>query len=221
MTVNKKRLIYACLISACLLTGCDVSKQSGLQPQNIKSTQLNTSQNVTATDNIYSIGYPTYNGVRQKGSILTGEKYAYLLSSGTESLQLLTELNPEILTIQQPIRIYLYPDNSVYIEIKVVIDNNPSYKSGQPKKVLQQLCPTLQTTDLPPIKIPCTIKLQGGMYAALENTNYVQKMANGLKAEIYSVAHNRIKTKAEVGVIPLKIILESIEAPLEFISVFK
>ena len=76
----------------------------------------------------------------------------------------------------------------------------------------------------------CQLTLQGGMYAPISQANLnnssIKKDANlkleqGLTAEIYTINSKRARTPAEIAVIPWKVVVETLELPLEILSIFK
>lgn len=180
-----------------------------------------------ATDVIRYIGYPSHNGVRQKGSMLAGDNYSYLISTGSEQLNLLTELQLQKLQIQQPINIYRYPDNSVYFELKFNYSSADGSYSNKERRILSQICAVNSNNNNPQTNISaidrysCQLVLQGGIYAALQDIPSSLNLKQGLQVEIYPVSTARAKTQAEMRVVPLTVILETIELPFDMLSIIK
>ena len=202
-------------LSSLALVGCSNSIYH-LYPPAVSSSQA--LEQAATSEVIRHIGYPTHNGVRQKGSVLVGDNYSYLISTGNEGLDLISQLSATDITIDQPILINRYPDNSVNITLSFRYGHTQNIKkdalSTQQRALLNQLCSNTSFNN-------CQLQLQGGMYAPLNPINSSVKLDKGLAAKIYSVKDKRVKTQAEVGVIPLKVILETIELPLEILSIIK
>ena len=250
-----KILTMACTgFGAITLPGCSVYSTDSVQSQSqsIFSSKANQPMQVEV---IRHIGYPTDNGVRQKGSVLIGDHHSYLISTGSDALTLLTELPSKNLHIQQPIRINRYSDNSVHIDLKFNYQKTSGSYSENERAILSQICPTSLTTSLSPsltdnsvnnnsrntlnstlsnsLSNPqntCQLTLQGGMYAPINqgnlNNSSIKKDANlkldqGLTAEIYTINSKRARTPAEIAVIPWKVVVETLELPLEILSIFK
>lgn len=183
---------------------------------------LQTQKPAVVSEVIRHVGYPAHNGVRQKGTVLVGDNYSYLISTGNDALELILQLPAANLDIDQPISIYRYPDNSVNISFSfsytVTQSNNTSLSSRQ-RSVLDHICSdNLSSEDS---YKNCQLQLLGGMYAPLSNIDSPVRLDQGMAAKIYSVNHKRVRSQAEVGVIPLKVILETIELPLEILSIIK
>lgn len=199
-------------LSSLVLVGCGNS----IYHPAVNSSQI--LEQAATSEVIRNIGYPTHNGIRQKGSVLVGDNYSYLISTGNEGLDLISQLSATDITIDQPILINRYPDNSVNITLSFRYGHTQSTKSdalsAQQRALLNQLCSSTSFNN-------CQLQLQGGMYAPLNTINSSVKLDKGLAAKIYSVKDKRVKTQAEVGVIPLKVILETIELPLEILSIIK
>ena len=200
------------------LTGCMTMVTYGqATKERTRSTYAKIDEDV-----IRNIGYPVHNGVRQKGSVLVGDNYSYLISTGNDALELILQLSTANLAIEQPISIYRYPDNSVNISFSFSYaetqSKNPSLNLQQ-RSVLEHICSESSSTDR--LYNDCQLQLLGGMYAPLSNIGSEVKLDQGLAANIYSANSKRTKTQAEVGVIPLKVILETIELPLEILSIIK
>ena len=214
-------LMASSLSMSMLLTGCSSFTADSVQEQ-FRSVGAMPINQASGTDIIRHIGYPTHNGIRQKGSVLVGDNYSYLISTGNDALELILQLPTANIAIEQPISIYRYPDNSVnisfsfsYAETK---SKNPSLNLQQ-RSVLEHICSEHSSIDR--LYNHCQLQLQGGMYAPLNNVGSEVKLDQGLAANIYSANSKRTKTQAEVGVIPLKVILETIELPLEILSIIK
>lgn len=237
MNINKvqKLKISALMVTITglmLLTGCS---SFPVNPEQQQSSVVNSKpvKQPISTDVIHHIGYPAHNGVRQKGSVLVGDKYSYLISTGSEQLNLLTELQPQKLQIQQPIEIYRYPDNSVHLQLRFNYSSTEGLYSNEERKLLSQICKatndqamtdtstTTSATSRAINSYSCKLTLQGGIYAALQQVASNSKVDLGLRAEIYPTTVIRTKTQAEIGVIPLNVILETIELPLELLSIIK
>ncbi|WP_296203700.1 hypothetical protein [Psychrobacter sp. UBA3962] len=176
----------------------------------------------SASEIIRHVGYPTHNGYRQKGTVLVGDNYSYLISIGNDALELVRQLPTANLAIEQPISIYRYPDNSVNISFSFSYtetqSKNPSLNPQQ-RSVLEHICSDRSSIDH--LYNDCQLQLLGGMYAPLSNIDGQVRLNQGIAANIYSVNDKRVKNQAEVGVIPLKVILETIELPLEILSIIK
>ena len=250
-----KILTMACTgFGAITLPGCSVYSTDSVQSQSqsIFSSKANQPMQVEV---IRHIGYPTDNGVRQKGSVLIGDHHSYLISTGSDALTLLTELPSKNLHIQQPIRINRYSDNSVHIDLKFNYQKTSGSYSENERAILSQTCPASLATSLSPSltdnsvhnnsrntlnstlnntlsnpQYTCQLTLQGGMYAPISKTNLnnssIKKDANlkldqGLTAEIYTINSKRARTPAEIAVIPWKVVVETLELPLEILSIFK
>ena len=250
-----KILAMACTgFGAIILPSCSVYSTDSVQSQSqsIFSSKANQPMQVEV---IRHIGYPTDNGVRQKGSVLIGDHHSYLISTGSDALTLLTELPSKNLHIQQPIRINRYSDNSVHIDLKFNYQKTSGSYSENERAILSQTCPTSLATSLSPSlngnsvnnnshntlygtlnntlsnpQYTCQLNLQGGMYAPINqgnlNSKYVKndsnvKLDQGLTAEIYTVNSKRVSTPAEIAVIPWKVVVETLEIPLEILSIFK
>ena len=250
-----KILAMACTgFGAITLPSCSVYSTDSVQSQSqsIFSSKANQPMEVEV---IRHIGYPTDNGIRQKGSVLIGDHHSYLISSGSDALTLLTQLPLENLQIQQPIRINRYSDNSVHIDLNFNYQKTSGSYSANERAILSQICPTSLTTSLSPsltgtslnnnshntlsstlnntLSNPqntCQLTLQGGMYAPISQANLnnssIKKDANlkldqGLTAEIYTINSKRARTPAEIAVIPWKVVVETLELPLEILSIFK
>lgn len=250
-----KILAMACTgFGAITLPGCSVYSTDSVQSQSqsIFSSKANQPMQVEV---IRHIGYPTDNGVRQKGSVLIGDHHSYLISTGSDALTLLTELPSKNLQIQQPIRINRYSDNSVHIVLNFNYQKTNGSYSANERAILSQICPASLTTSLSPSltdnsvnnnsrntlnstlsnslsnpRNTCQLTLQGGMYAPISKTNLnnssIKKDANlkldqGLTAEIYTINSKRARTPAEIAVIPWKVVVETLELPLEILSIFK
>ncbi|MCC3307798.1 YidX family protein [Psychrobacter sanguinis] len=250
-----KILAMACTgFGAIILPSCSVYSTNSVQSQSqsIFSSKANQPMEVEV---IRHIGYPTDNGVRQKGSVLIGDHHSYLISTGSDALTLLTELPSKNLHIQQPIRINRYSDNSVHIDLKFNYQKTSGSYSENERAIFSQICPTSLTTSLSPsltgtslnnnshntlnstlnntLSNPqntCQLTLQGGMYAPISQANLnnssIKKDANlkldqGLTAEIYTINSKRARTPAEIAVIPWKVVVETLELPLEILSIFK
>ncbi|SJM72050.1 hypothetical protein [Psychrobacter piechaudii] len=181
-----------------------------------------TQEQVAVSEIIHLVGYPTHKGYRQKGTILVGDNYSYLISTGNEALELILQLPTANLAIEQPISIHRYPDNSVNISFSFSYaetqSKNPSL-SLQQRSVLKHICSDSSSIDHS--YNDCQLQLLGGMYAPLTNIDGQLRLGHSIAAKIYSVNDKRVKTQAEVGVIPLKVILETIELPLEILSIIK
>lgn len=181
-----------------------------------------TQEQVAVSEVIHHVGYPTHNGYRQKGTVLVGDNYSYLISTGNEALELILQLPTANLAIERPISIHRYPDNSINISFSFSYaetqSKNPSL-SPQQRSVLEHICSDSSSIDL--LYNDCQLQLLGGMYAPLTNIDDQVKLGRGIAANIYSVNDKRVKNQAEVGVIPLKVILETIELPLEILSIIK
>ena len=204
-----------------LLTGCGAFVVDPVQEQlrNIGSKPINQASD---TDIIRYIGYPTHEGIRQKGTVLVADNYSYLISSGNDALEWILQLPPANLTIEQPISIYRYPDNSVNIDFSfsyAETQNKNSSLNLQQRTVLERICS--DTSSIDNLYKDCQLQLQGGMYATLTSMDSQVKLDRGLAATIYSVGFKRVKTQAELGVMPLKVILETIQLPLEILSIIK
>lgn len=254
-----KILAMACTgIGAIILPSCSVYSTDSVQSQSqsIFSSKANQPMEVEV---IHHIGYPTDNGIRQKGSVLIGDHHSYLISSGSDALTLLTQLPSKNLQIQQPIRINRYSDNSVHIDLNFNYQKTSGSYSANERAILSQICPpslaaslspsltgnsvnnnshnTLNTTlnstlnnTLSNPQYTCQLTLQGGMYAPINQGNlsskYVKndsnvKLDQGLTAEIYTINSKRARTPAEIAVIPWKVVVETLELPLEILSIFK
>ena len=250
-----KILTMACTgFGAITLPGCSVYSTDSVQSQSqsIFSSKANQPMQVEV---IRHIGYPTDNGVRQKGSVLIGDHHSYLISSGSDALTLLTQLPSKNLQIQQPIRINRYPDNSLPLDSTFNYQKTSGSYSENERAILSQTCPTSLATSLSPSlngnsvnnnshntlygtlnntlsnpQYTCQLNLQGGMYAPINQGNfdskYVKndsnvKLDQGLTAEIYTVNSERARTRAEIAVIPWKVVVETLELPLEILSIFK
>ena len=243
---------------AITLPGCSVYSTDSVQSQSqsIFSSKANLPMEVEV---IRHIGYPTDNGIRQKGSVLIGDHHSYLISSGSDALTLLTQLPSKNLQIQQPIRINRYSDNSVHIDLKFNYQKTSGSYSENERVILSQICPESLATSLSPSltdnlvnnnshntlnstlnstlnntlsnpQYTCQLTLQGGMYAPISQANLnnssIKKDANlkleqGLTVEIYTVNSKRARTPAEIAVIPWKVVVETLELPLEILSIFK
>jgi len=254
-----KILVMACTgFGAIILPSCSVYSTDSVQSQSqsIFSSKANQPVEVEV---IRHIGYPTDNGVRQKGSVLIGDHHSYLISSGNDALTLLTQLPPKNLQIEQPIRINRYSDNSVHIDLNFNYRKaNGSYSANE-KAILSHICPASIAASLSPSltgnsvnnnshntlnstlnstlnntlsnpQYTCQLALQGGMYAPISqansNNSSIKKDANlkldqGLTAEIYTINSKRARTPAEIAVIPWKVVVETLELPLEILSIFK
>ena len=250
-----KILAMACTgFGAITLPSCSVYSTDSVQSQSqsIFSSKANQPMQVEV---IRHIGYPTDNGVRQKGSVLIGDHHSYLISTGSDALTLLTELPSKNLHIQQPIRINRYSDNSVHIDLKFNYQKTSGSYSANEKAILSHICPASIAASLSPSlngnsvnnnsrntlnstlnntlsnpQYTCQLTLQGGMYAPISqanlNSKYVKndsnvKLDQGLTAEIYTVNSKRASTPAEIAVIPWKVVVETLEIPLEILSIFK
>ena len=250
-----KILTMACTgFGAITLPGCSVYSTDSVQSQSqsIFSSKANQPMQVEV---IRHIGYPTDNGVRQKGSVLIGDHHSYLISTGSDALTLLTELPSKNLHIQQPIRINRYSDNSVHIDLKFNYQKTSGSYSANEKAILSHICPASIAASLSPSlngnsvnnnsrntlnstlnntlsnpQYTCQLTLQGGMYAPINqgnlNNSSIKKDANlkldqGLTAEIYTINSKRARTPAEIAVIPWKVVVETLELPLEILSIFK
>ena len=181
-----------------------------------------TQEQVAVSEIIRHVGYPTHNGYRQKGTVLVGDNYSYLISTGNDALELILQLPTTNLAIGQPISIYRYPDNSVNINFSFSYAETQSKTpslSLQQRSVLEHICS--DRSSIGRSYNDCQLQLLGGMYAPLTNIDGQVKLDQGIVAKIYSVKDKRVKTQAEVGVIPLKVILETIELPLEILSIIK
>ena len=239
---------------AITLPGCSVYSTDSVQSQSqsIFSSKANQPMQVEV---IRHIGYPTDNGVRQKGSVLIGDHHSYLISTGSDALTLLTQLPSKNLQIQQPIRINRYSDNSVHIDLNFNYPNTSGSYSENERAILSQICPASLVASLSPsltdnsvnnnsrntlnstlsnsLSNPqntCQLTLQGGMYASINqgnlNNSSIKKDANlkldqGLTAEIYTINSKRARTPAEIAVITWKVVVETLELPLEILSIFK
>lgn len=183
---------------------------------------LQTQKIAAISEVIRHIGYPAQNGVRQKGTILVGDNYSYLISTGNDALELILQLPAANLAIDQPISIHRYPDNSVNISFSfsyAVTQSKNTSLSPQQRSMLNHICSDNLSSDSSYKN--CQLQLLGGMYAPLSNIDSPVRLDQGIAARIYSVNHKRVKSQAEVGVIPLKVILETIELPLEILSIIK
>ena len=79
-----KILTMACTgFGAITLPSCSVYSTDSVQSQSqsIFSSKANQPMQVEV---IRHIGYPTDNGVRQKGSVLIGDHHSYLISTGSD-----------------------------------------------------------------------------------------------------------------------------------------
>lgn len=250
-----KILAMACTgIGAIILPGCSVYSTDSVQSQSQSIFSSKANQPMEG-EVIRHIGYPTDNGVRQKGSVLIGDHHSYLISSGSDALTLLTQLPSKNLQIQQPIRINRYSDNSVHIDLKFNYQKTSGSYSENERAILSQICPASLVASLSPsltdnsvnnnsrntlnstlnnsLSNPqntCQLTLQGGMYAPISKVNLnnssIKKDANlkldqGLTAEIYTINSKRARTPAEIAVIPWKVVVETLELPLEILSIFK
>lgn len=183
---------------------------------------LQTQEPFALSEVIRHVGYPAHNGVRQKGTVLVGDNYSYLISTGNDALELILQLPAANLAIDQPISIYRYPDNSVNISFSfsyTETQSNNTNLSPRQRSVLNHICSDNLSSD--DSYKNCQLQLLGGMYAPLSNIDSPVRLDQGIAARIYSVNHKRVKSQAEVGVIPLKVILETIELPLEILSIIK
>ncbi|WP_296405589.1 hypothetical protein, partial [Psychrobacter sp.] len=161
---------------------------------------MQTSDNQTfETDIIQKIGYPSYNGYRQQGSVLVGNNYSYLISTGSENLDTVALLPKNNLQIMQPILIYRYPDNSVHIKLSFNYNNRANNLTNEQLKALNKICSNQydhQNNDSLDANISniknkadinnknfekCELQIQGGMYASLNNVSTYSNFNSNFK----------------------------------------
>ncbi|AWT49064.1 hypothetical protein DLE54_05660 [Psychrobacter sp. YP14] len=220
------KLISVMIMSSAMMAGCSSAPFS--QQYSGRAANAMSAASLDQEETILGMAYPVYDGARQPGIVLIGSQYSYLISSGTQALDQVTQLNGgnrlnglnrlngQQLDIHEPIIINKYPDNSVQIQLAFEIQSAHSTKNSLPAP-LNSSC---KLTDA--AHYSCNLSLQGGMYAALDNHSSMGfKLGEGVKALIHPTGSKRFKTQAELGVVPLKVLLETLALPLEIISIFK
>ena len=199
------------------LTGCMsmLTYGTATQEQDIKT------HTTVADDVIRYIGYPAHEGVQQKGMLLMGEKYAYLMSQGSNQLQAMTQLEVKNTTVLTPITVDRYADNS----IKAVIDfdyrkPNSAYTADE-KQRLNEMCVSVDSQPLNPHAVTdyfyqCRIELQGGLYqASQQHTLSQQVISSGYKVTIRQVGNKKIKNYNDLMVMPLAVVIDIVTIPLQ------
>ncbi|PNK59592.1 hypothetical protein [Psychrobacter sp. FDAARGOS_221] len=231
-TSKTKTMLTTALVCAALqLSGC-VSALDSMRTATQKAVSPKVSH--SESDVIRQIGYPTHQGARQKGMVLLADQHSYLISTGDVLLEQLTQLNPESLNIQHPVQIQAYPDNTVTISLNFSYNVAGQSLNAPQKQLIDKLCHTATTPSNDTLNNvsaihQCTLPLEGGMYrpvqpntnAATQSTSANFYLQQGLPAQINYLKAKRAKTSAEIGVIPVSVVVDTLTIPLQLLIIGK
>lgn len=217
------------------MTGC-ISRMNTMLPDKVSDGLSATSKiNHRKSDVIRNIGYPSYQGIRQKGMVLLADQHSYLISRGDDLLEQLTSLDQNNLHIKHPVYIQAYSDNTVIIRLDFSYQLTPNQQSSQQgsasglnvqqQNLLSQLCKPSTTEPYG----NCHLDLQGGMYQAVSQQDITCTSLNcssyhlqqGLPVQIDYLQAKRSKNQTEIGVIPISVVVDAITLPLQILLIGK